>query len=412
LRFGIVHNQGRRRANLNAVKPRPQHSGSGALEERFRAANVSAAAYLEPRMLGIVKDVGELLAERVPGYGPEALHTVGENITVIFEIALERLHRGEAPEEADADAIAVPARRWAAEGRPLDPRAFQLGARHVMAAVAARAADLGIDDRSLFEMQDRVWAWATACASILADAHRDHDVALARRDATVRADLLRDLAAGRVTADRLARESKALGLDLGEPYFAVCAVCDSGAADALEAHIRRSGATAERRTLQAVIDGRLLAVTARVPAAYEDVAIAIAIGPAALLSDAHTSFAEADQALATARAFGVGGVVHLGALGPLPLVNEAPALAARLGDRHLRELERRGASGREIEETVRILLELDRNVEATAARLHLHRNSIRYRVSRFHELTGLDLGRTEDLVTTWWLLSRRRATGS
>jgi hypothetical protein len=46
----------------------------------------------------------------------------------------------------------VPARRWAADGLPLDPRAFQLGARHVMAAVAARAADLGIDDRSLFEM--------------------------------------------------------------------------------------------------------------------------------------------------------------------------------------------------------------------------------------------------------------------
>jgi DNA-binding PucR family transcriptional regulator len=233
---------------------------------------------------------------------------------------------------------------------------------------------------------------------------------VARRDATVRADFLRDLAAGRVTADRLARESKAHGLDLGEPYFAVSAVCDSGAADALEAHIRRSGASAERRTLQAVIDGRLFAVTARVPAAYEDVAIAI--GPAALLSDAHASFAEADQALATARAFGVGGIVHLGALGPLPLVNEASALAARLGDRHLRELERRGASGREIEETVRILLELDRNVEATAARLHLHRNSIRYRVSRFHELTGLDLGRTQDLVTTWWLLSRRRASGS
>jgi DNA-binding PucR family transcriptional regulator len=131
-----------------------------------------------------------------------------------------------------------------------------------------------------------------------------------------------------------------------------------------------------------------------------------------LLGDAPASFAEADQALATARAFGVSGIVNLGALGPLPLVNEAPALAKRLGDRHLGALEQRGASGGEIEETVRILLELDRNVEATAARLQLHRNSIRYRVSRFHELTGLDLGRTEDLVTTWWLLTRRQATGS
>ncbi|MGZ4174216.1 MAG: helix-turn-helix domain-containing protein, partial [Solirubrobacteraceae bacterium] len=101
-----------------------------------------------------------------------------------------------------------------------------------------------------------------------------------------------------------------------------------------------------------------------------------------------------------------------GALGPLPLVAEADALAARLSARHLRELDERGQAGREIEDTVSTLLELDRNIEATAAQLHLHRNSVRYRVGRFRELTGLDLRRTEDLVTTWWLLKRRRSARS
>lgn len=28
---------------------------------------------------------------------------------------------------------------------------------------------------------------------------------------------------------------------------------------------------------------------------------------------------------------------------------------------------------------------------------------------RFRELTGLDLRRTEDIVTTWWLLKRRQS---
>jgi DNA-binding PucR family transcriptional regulator len=32
---------------------------------------------------------------------------------------------------------------------------------------------------------------------------------------------------------------------------------------------------------------------------------------------------------------------------------------------------------------------------------------VRYRVHRFEELSGLDLSRTEDLVTAWWLLNRR-----
>jgi hypothetical protein len=33
---------------------------------------------------------------------------------------------------------------------------------------------------------------------------------------------------------------------------------------------------------------------------------------------------------------------------------------------------------------------------------------VRYRVTRFRELTGLDIRRTHDLVTTWWLLEWRR----
>ncbi len=39
----------------------------------------------------------------------------------------------------------------------------------------------------------------------------------------------------------------------------------------------------------------------------------------------------------------------------------------------------------------------------------MHPNTVRYRVSRFQELTDLNLRRTEDLVTSWWLLNRRRA---
>lgn len=44
-----------------------------------------------------------------------------------------------------------------------------------------------------------------------------------------------------------------------------------------------------------------------------------------------------------------------------------------------------------------------------ARRLTVHPNTVRYRVKRFEQLTGLDLRRTEDLVTSWWLLNRRRA---
>jgi hypothetical protein len=377
-------------------------------DERMRLANIAAAAFLDARREEVVADLGELLREQLPSYGAEALDTVRESVGIVLGVALARLREGRPPEEADAEALSEPARRWAEEGRPLDPRSFQLGARHVVSVVAEHAGDLDIDDRTLFAIQGRVWAWATMCASILADAHREHEVAIARRDAARRADFLRDLAAGRMTLERLARESEAYGLDLSRTYFAVCADCGEGAvAAALEAHVRRSGATTDRRTLQVVVDGRLLAVTPQVPAAFDGTVLAV--GPARLLEDAHASFAEATEALITARAFNTTGIVDLGALGPLPLVTEAGALAARLSARHFRELDERGQAGLEIEDTVRTLLDLDRNIQATAEQLHLHRNSVRYRVDRFRELTGLDLRRTEDLVTTWWLLKRRQS---
>ncbi len=75
----------------------------------------------------------------------------------------------------------------------------------------------------------------------------------------------------------------------------------------------------------------------------------------------------------------------------------------------LAALDALGPRRRELEATVLALLDRDHNIDATAAALHLYRNSTRYRVGRFRDLTGLDLRRTEDLVTTWWLLKRRQA---
>ncbi len=377
------------------------------VDEPLRSATIAVAAFLAPRLPRIVAELGELMRTQNPSsYSAEQLATMTEHIHAILELALTDMRQGAPPESTGLDGISTLARGWADEGWPLDPQGFQLGARHVMSVVAGHAGELGLSERTLFGMQDRLWAWATICASILAEARSEHSVALARRDAARRADFLRDLAAGKVTSERLQSGIEAYGLDAARPYFAVCADCEEPVtAAAVEAHVRRSGATSESRALQVVVDARLLAVTPRVPTPFEGTVIAV--GPASMLPDVHASFAEATKALITARAFNLGGVVDLAALGPLPLVTEADALATRLTVRHLSEVDDRGRAGREIEDTVRTLLQLDRSVEATADRLHLHRNTVRYRVSRFSELTGLDPRRTEDLVLTWWLLTRR-----
>jgi sugar diacid utilization regulator len=350
------------------------------------------------------------LREEIPALRAEERRWLHENVRTILAVTLDRLRQGHAPGSTDTAAITALARRWASEGRPLDQRSFQLGARRVTVAVAEHAGELGLDDldgRTLFAMQDAAWEWATVCASILADAQRDHEVAAARRDATHQTEFLRDLASGGITPERLGREAEALGLDIHEPYFALEAECEGAVSPSmLETHIRRSGATEHHRPLLVVLGRRVVAVVPKVPVEYEGVTIAV--GPPAMLQQAHASFSEAAEALATARAFGITGIVDLATLGPLPLVTQAEKLAQRLGARHLDELEARGPAGLELEQTIRTPLDLDRNFDAAAAALHLHRNSMR----RFREITGLDLRCTEDLVTAWWLLKRRQAANT
>jgi DNA-binding PucR family transcriptional regulator len=100
--------------------------------------------------------------------------------------------------------------------------------------------------------------------------------------------------------------------------------------------------------------------------------------------------------------------VACGSLGVLTAVG-ADDLAEALERRHFEALDREGQSGRDVEETVRALLEHDQNADDVSRAMHVHRNTVRYRLGRFRELTGLDLRRTDDLVTAWWLLARRAA---
>ncbi len=53
---------------------------------------------------------------------------------------------------------------------------------------------------------------------------------------------------------------------------------------------------------------------------------------------------------------------------------------------------------------MRAYLEHDRSIPRTAAALHVHVNTPRYRLSRFEALTGRSLTQTDTLVELAWAL--------
>jgi PucR family transcriptional regulator, purine catabolism regulatory protein len=67
--------------------------------------------------------------------------------------------------------------------------------------------------------------------------------------------------------------------------------------------------------------------------------------------------------------------------------------------------------GAELLTTIRTWLEHDRQTDKAAASLHIHPNTLLYRVRRFEQITGRSLGSTEALAETWLAL-RAAATMS
>ena len=130
-------------------------------DERLHAACIAAAEFLAPRTTELVDDLLELLRGQLPPCGEETMEELRERIRVVLELAQRRLRQGEVPDIRDAEEIATLARDWAAKGLPLDQRSFQLGARRVVAVVAAHAVEVNLHPGTMFEIQDQIWEWAT-----------------------------------------------------------------------------------------------------------------------------------------------------------------------------------------------------------------------------------------------------------
>src|SRR5262249_22845311 len=134
--------------------------------------------------------------------------------------------------------------------------------------------------------------------------------------------------------------------------------------------------------------------------------VAGAFGPApvAQLVDA---FRLASRALETAHALGRRGCVTFEELGLAPAVLADDDVARALAERYVAPVQRDDRSGAVVLETVERYIANGAQVEATATELGIHANTVRYRVTRYEELTGCSLRRGQDLVEAWWALRRR-----
>lgn len=372
----------------------------------WRGLDATATHALRDAVLPHLDDLAAELTELYRGSIPVYEHfdpaVVRRNTRLVLELVTDQL--GAETPALTTEGLVDLARDLAQQGTPLEPVAhsIQLGARHLVRLLRDPATALGVPDDDLATMQDAAWQWATDCAAVIHSVQRE--VAIA--GATRRADFLRRLVAGDLTPAELAEQAPRHRLAADADYHvAVTAPPPNGSLSDVVTSLRVHAGTATAPVVDAVVDDLLVALLPVRP--DRSPPVPVGLGPALPLTRSRTSYEQACRALAIARSHDLTGVVGLADLGPLPLVHVADDAADLLDERHLAPLRDLGATGDDVLTTVTTYLGHDRRVDETAAELHLHRNSVRHRLSRFTAVTGLDLDRTDDLVLAWWLLRRR-----
>ncbi|MEU7525555.1 helix-turn-helix domain-containing protein [Saccharothrix sp. NPDC042600] len=321
------------------------------------------------------------------------------HVQVLLAAALDFFERpGEPDERHFAAAEALGADR-AAQGISIDGllRGVQAGRAEAMRIATARGRAAGVPTEAILEAVLDMDRYTGALERHVVHGYHTAELELSRTTRDAATHLLRRLL---LDDDAVApAELSRAGLTPGRRYHCLVSdVSDPGRARVLEQHLRRSGG------VFGLVEGRLTGLAARVPAAVPGVLLVVA--PASALTAVHAVHPLCVAALGLAGA-GATGVRHLTDLAGEVALHAQPVLADLLAN-SLPGLDRADDFHRELVATAMVYLDHGQRLGHAAAALHVHPNTVRYRLDRLAEITGTRWDDDPPPVLTslrrWWSL--------
>lgn len=251
----------------------------------------------------------------------------------------------------------------------------------------------GTPDDALAEATAIRLACIKAIFRVTAAAHRRIELAAVRADQERRAQALRMLLRGGLEREHAGEQLSRLGLQEAADWYVVHARAQPGidAERALEAP----------EAAYVLLGQDTVGLVRHRPTPCHGVTVAVA-GPVALAELAEAN-RQAAVLLATAWAMGRQGVSDLNSLGLAVAVQAVPEMGQQMRQRFLDPVRDAGGLGDELLNTVRAYLESGGRRDLAAERLHMHQNTVSYRLNRFCELTGADLSDLPTLAALHWL---------
>jgi hypothetical protein len=323
-----------------------------------------------------------------------------------LQLVIRWLVEGRPPDQAELQVFRQHARARVADGTPADvvPGNFRRGAQFAWRALLEAATD---EERpALLEAADLLFEYVDRVSRIYSEVYAD---------ASAQAAASAEEGAARALLDRVASEEPPAPEDLQlaervgvrldratRPF--VIALRAGTAAEHMELanHLRRRG------SLAASEGRRVVGLSAR-SAPLKELGLradaVLAAGAPAIAAERGRALQELREVAEVARAHGDRGEVRAEDYLPELLIAAAPRIVERIAARMY------GGLDDELTRTLDALVEHDFARAATAAHLPVHRNTLRQRINRISQITGVDLSSAAGHGLAWlaWLSRRGRA---
>ncbi|WP_223881196.1 PucR family transcriptional regulator [Nesterenkonia ebinurensis] len=260
---------------------------------------------------------------------------------------------------------------------------------------------IGVDTRTALRGSRILWAVADGFTARIVAAYRDLATESAIRDAELRTEGVRRILRGEPSIGIYQR----LGLDPSHRYAAVCCSFPSGRGSTVRSRLETSGSYSGAPA-QVVFEGELVVgLVSKRPEPQKDQIIGI--GPFVSLSEVAGSYQVARKLLTIAQAKQLGGIYSAAEASWRLALLESPGVSAHLIDKCIAAVVEYGDFGQEIIDSVEMYFEDSCVVKIAAQRLMVHENSLRYRLRRYEEITGLRLSNPADIAEIQWALEAR-----
>jgi PucR C-terminal helix-turn-helix domain len=350
----------------------------------------------------------DLVREELPTYVNVPPDSLTESAMRNVRRAIAALSAGRAPKAAEFDE-AVVARDRADRGVPVEDvlRAYRVSLRVIRDAFLTEASDVGMNPDQVLAATQVLWDVTDAATVQLALIHREMAVERARHDERHRADFLRGLLFGTLDPADIIARSPTYGLPVHHRYWALRGrPASGGGLEDLKRTLERAGARPRRSALIGILDGDVAGVTSALPAMI-GTHWTIGVGPSTTLQAAEQSFHTASRVLDVAMRFSRTGCVQLEDLSWRVAVVSEPELGAHFVRKYVEPLAEEKDFGDTLCDTVGIFLASGESIGKTAERLSIHVNTLRYRLSRFEQVTGASLSSADTKVEVRWALEAR-----